>query len=113
MGVDDKICVVDDDDDDDVDRGGGVNESLSSWPRCSRAVRLSDAFCFLMTRLDAPDLSGRLLLCVIGWMILEPWKEDNAAAVGRSMMIDIILVRWFVILKKPFGKIIITYEQAV
>jgi len=30
MGVDDKICVVDDDDDDDVDRGGGVNESLSS-----------------------------------------------------------------------------------
>ena len=47
MGDEFNICVVNDD----VDNDGGVNVVAASsiLPRCARAVRLSDAFCFLIT----------------------------------------------------------------
>ena len=48
MGVDVNICVA-------VARDGGVNdeaEPTSTLPRCIRAVRLSDAFCFRITSVD-------------------------------------------------------------
>jgi hypothetical protein len=46
MGVEVNICVA-------VAREGGANnEPLSTLPRCIRAVRLSDAFCFRMTSVD-------------------------------------------------------------
>ena len=47
MGDEFNICVVDDD----MDNDGGVNVVVASsiLPRCLRAVRLLDAFCFLIT----------------------------------------------------------------
>jgi len=53
MGVEVNICVA-------VAREGGVNnEALSTLPRCIRAVRLSDAFCFRMTSSVEEDVRRR------------------------------------------------------
>ncbi len=52
------------------------NASVSSSPRCSRAVRLSDAFCLRIMSLEI--LVGFRLKGSIGLMIsLYPWKDDD------------------------------------
>lgn len=63
MGVVVNICV-------DATRGGGVNEPLSTLPRCIRAVRLSDAFCFRMTRVDDDEVYFVIDVC--GLIIRAP-----------------------------------------
>ena len=58
MGDEFNICVADEE----VESGGGVNVAVPSallllssiMPRCLLAVRLSDAFCFRITRLEMP-----------------------------------------------------------
>ena len=84
LGDEFNICVADDDEDE--DRGGGVNvtSGLSIWPRCIRAVRLSDAFCFLIVRLLLLDILCDMLhvVCVGLVIIRVPWKlegDDRAA----------------------------------
>jgi len=54
LPIGDELSTCVDGDDDEGERGGGANAPSSTWPRCIRAVRLSDAFCFRITRLDAP-----------------------------------------------------------
>jgi len=75
MGDEDKICV-------DEESEGGVNLSVSTWPRCIRAVRLSDAFCLRMTRLDIPDSLFDVCgtTAVSGLMSGDPWKEEEERA---------------------------------
>ena len=74
MGDEDKICV-------DEESEGGVNVSVSTWPRCIRAVRLSDAFCLRITRLDIPDsLFGVCGTAVGGLVSGDPWKEEEERA---------------------------------
>ncbi len=53
-----------------------VNASVFNSRRCSRAVRLSDAFCLRIMSVEI--LVGFRLFGIMGLMIsLDPWKDDD------------------------------------
>jgi len=77
MGEDDRILVAVLVDvflrNEDVD---AENTSVSNSPRCSRAVRLSDAFCLRMTRFEI--LVGFRFEGMVGLMVgRDPRKDDD------------------------------------
>mmetsp|Transcript_7998 Transcript_7998/g.18045 ORF Transcript_7998/g.18045 Transcript_7998/m.18045 type:complete len:168 (-) Transcript_7998:28-531(-) len=105
MGDDDKTCVED-------EREGGVNVSVSTSPlRCIRAVRLSDAFCLRMTRLDIPGSLFVLGAVAVGLLMTrDPWKEEERAhaCIGSNDATEIIpsrtalpLAKWWFDRKTP------------